>query len=160
MCRRCKYEYPYSSPAIPNLYPRPTVPKILAGLHYETPWTRDAAINAWNGASLIVPEVSRDTLGSLIEPGDISGFYIGGQYWDAMIWTTGAWNHYLYTGDKEFLVLALAATTDSLVRFEGEEFDEKTGLFRGPGWSDGVAGYPDAYADAGGSAEHPRLAET
>ena len=29
---------------------------ILAGLHYDTPWTRDAAINAWNGGSLMVPE--------------------------------------------------------------------------------------------------------
>ena len=68
-----------------------------------------------------------------------------------MIWTTGAWNHYLYTGDKDFLTLALEATKYSLVRFEQEEFDDKTGLFRGPGWSDGVAGYPDEYADAGGS---------
>ena len=38
------------------------MPVILAGLHYDTPWTRDAAINAWNGGSLILPEVSRNTL--------------------------------------------------------------------------------------------------
>jgi len=124
---------------------------ILAGLHYDTPWTRDAAINAWNGASLIMPEVSRDTLFSILDAPSISGLFISGQYWDAMIWTTGAWDHYLYTGDKDFLVTALEATKYSLVHFEQEEFDEKTGLFRGPGWSDGVAGYPDAYADAGGS---------
>ncbi len=134
-----------------GVFSPPKKPLILAGLQYDTPWTRDAAINAWNGASLIVPEVSRDTLYSVVEPSGISGLQIGGQYWDAMIWTTGAWNHYLYTGDKEFLPGALEATHCSLARFEQQEFDEETGLFRGPGWSDGVAGYPDAYADAGGS---------
>jgi glycogen debranching enzyme len=123
---------------------------ILAGLNYDTPWTRDAAINAWNGASLIMPEVSGATLLKILDS-DSFGCKIGGQYWDAMIWTTGAWNHYLYTGHRGLLEFALDATTRSLVRFEREEFDAKTGLFRGPGWSDGVAGYPDAYADAGGS---------
>ena len=43
-----------------GLLERP-VPVILAGLHYDTPWTRDAAINAWNGASLIMPDVARNT---------------------------------------------------------------------------------------------------
>ena len=95
-----------------------------------------------------MPEVSAIRLLGLNR---VIGFRIGGQYWDAMIWTTGAWNHYLYTGDKEFLGLALEATRDSLAHFEREEFDAKTGLFRGPGWSDGVAGYPDEYANAGGS---------
>jgi glycogen debranching enzyme len=132
--------------------PHPRAPLILAGLHYDTPWTRDAAINAWNGASLIVPEVSRDTLASVLEVESHGANVIGGQYWDAMIWTTGAWNHYLYSGDKAFLTLAFEATQYSLLHFEIEEFDDENGLFRGPGWSDGVAGYPDAYADAGGSA--------
>ncbi|MCU0961974.1 MAG: hypothetical protein MUF48_17910, partial [Pirellulaceae bacterium] len=43
-----------------GLLERP-VPVILAGLDYGTPWTRDAAINAWNGASLLMPAVSRNT---------------------------------------------------------------------------------------------------
>jgi hypothetical protein len=38
------------------------VPVILAGLDYSTPWTRDASINAWNGASLIIADVCRNTL--------------------------------------------------------------------------------------------------
>jgi hypothetical protein len=129
------------------------VPAVLAGLHYDTPWTRDAAINAWNGASLIVPEACGNTLKSVLcrVDGSRDQVRIGGQYWDAIIWTTGAWSHYLYTGDKQFLGVALAATEYSLVRFECDEYDAKTGLFCGPGWSDGVAGYPDEYADAGGS---------
>ena len=32
-------------------------PVILAGKGYNTPWTRDAAINVWNGAGLLMPEV-------------------------------------------------------------------------------------------------------
>ena len=152
-----KYEYRITSPAIPNIYPSPTVPKILAGLHYGTPWTRDAAINAWNGASLIMPAVSANTLLSVLEPVDGDDpllpdrLEIGGQYWDAMIWATGAWNQYLYTGDRQVPLVAFDATSNSLERLEKEEFDAKTGLFRGPGWSDGVAGYPDEYADTGGS---------
>ncbi len=127
------------------------VPVILAGLQYDTPWTRDAAINTWNGGALILPDVSRNTLLSVLTRSD-DGIRIGGQYWDAMIWTAGAGHYYLVTGDKRFLALALEATKNSLTYFERQEFDAKTGLFRGPGWSDGVAGYPDAYGDAGGSA--------
>jgi glycogen debranching enzyme len=123
---------------------------ILAGLHYDTPWTRDAAINAWNGASLIMPDVARNTLLSVLTRVD-GGIRIGGQYWDCIVWTTGAWHHYLYTGDRQFLVTALEATKNSLAYFEQTEFDATTNLFRGPGWSDGVAGYPDEYAAAGGS---------
>lgn len=126
------------------------VPVVLAGLHYDTPWTRDAAINAWNGASLIMPDVSRNTLLSVLTRAD-GGVRIGGQYWDAIVWATGAWHHYLYTGDRQFLGTALEATKNSLAYFEQTEFDAATNLFRGPGWSDGVAGYPDEYADAGGS---------
>ena len=36
-----------------GLLERP-MPVILAGFHFDTPWTRDAAINARNGGSLIV----------------------------------------------------------------------------------------------------------
>ena len=126
------------------------VPVILAGLDYDTPWTRDASINAWNGASLIMPEVARNTLLSVLirAQGKVR---IGGQYWDCIVWATGAWHHYLYTGDKQFLALAFEATKNSLDCFEQTEFDVTDNLFRGPGWSDGVAAYPDGYADAGGS---------
>ncbi len=123
---------------------------ILAGLDYGRPWTRDASINAWNGASLIMPTVARHTLISVLQR-DQGNVRIGGQYWDAMVWATGAWHHYLCTGDKAFLSLALDATTNSLTYFEQTEFDAETGLFRGPGWSDGVAAYPGVYGDSGGS---------
>jgi glycogen debranching enzyme len=123
---------------------------IHAGLDYGRPWTRDSAINAWNGASLVVPQVARDTLLSvLVREGET--VRIGGQYWDAVVWSTGAWNHYLYTHDRSFLELALEATRNSLAYFERTEFDAQKGLFRGPGWSDGVAAYPVEFATPTGA---------
>lgn len=126
-------------------------PCILAGLEYDTPWTRDAAINVWNGAGLIFPQAALNTLLSVLErqPGKLK---IGGQYWDAIIWTTGAWAYYLYSGNREFLALALEATRNSLSYFEEDEYQSDTGLFRGPAcYGDGVAAYPDRYGQTGGS---------
>ena len=121
-------------------------PVILAGGGYDTPWTRDAAINVWNGAGLILPEVSKNTLLSVLI--DEGGVRAGGQYWDAVIWAIGAWNYWLYTGDRSFFDLAREAVVNTLVYFEGTEFDPEVGLFRGPAcYGDGVSAYPDRYAD-------------
>lgn len=124
---------------------------VLAGLEYNTPWTRDAAINTWNGAGLIFPKVTENTLKSVLK--QVNGkIRIAGQYWDAIIWTIGAWHQYLYTGDREFLNLALVATKNSLDFFETREFDAGLNLFRGPAcYGDGVAAYPDRYAQTNGS---------
>ncbi len=120
-------------------------PVILAGLDYDTPWTRDAAINVWNGLGLVWPNVARYTLLAVLEQQD--RLQIGGQYWDAMIWAVGAWAYYLYCGEREFLALALEAVRNSLARFEREEFDADLGLFRGPAaYGDGVAAYPERYS--------------
>ena len=62
---------------------------ILAGLDYSRPWTRDDSVNAWNGASLIMPEVARDTLLSVLRTAE-KQVLIGGQYWDCIVWATGA----------------------------------------------------------------------
>lgn len=126
-------------------------PVLLAGLDYDTPWTRDAAINIWNGLGLIWPGVARSTLLSVLErKGD--RVLIGGQYWDAIIWSLGAWAYYLHTGERDFLALALQAVRNSLERFEAEEFDADQGLFRGPAvYGDGVAAYPQRYSPGGTS---------
>jgi hypothetical protein len=92
-----------------------TKPVLMAGAGYDTPWTRDAAINVWNGAGLLWPEVAKNTLLSVLERKDGKAL-IGGQYWDAILWTTGAWNSYLYTGDRDFLGLALEATENTLAQ--------------------------------------------
>ena len=126
-------------------------PVLLAGLDYETPWTRDAAINVWNGLSLVWPSVARNTLMAVLDR-EQNNVYIGGQYWDAMIWAVGAWAYYLHTADRSFLSLAFEAVKNSLAYFEREEFDARLGLFRGPAvYGDGVAAYPDRYSPGGTS---------
>lgn len=126
-------------------------PVIIAGLGYVTPWTRDAAINTWNAGGMICPEICLNTLKSVLEK-VVDGYKIGGEYWDAIIWTTGAWNQYLYTGDLEFLKMAYNATINSLAYYEETEFDVEKNLFRGAAcYGDGVAAYPDIYACHGQS---------
>ena len=121
-------------------------PVMLAGLFYDTPWTRDASINTMSAGALLAPEVARHTLLSVLEWRDGQA-YIGGQYWDAIIWVRGAWSLYLTSGDVDFLRLAFAATQNSLRYFEETEFDPEDGLFCGPAcYGDGVAAYADVYA--------------
>jgi len=124
-------------------------PVIMAGLGYDRPWTRDAAINVWNGCGLINREVSKNTLISMLTE-DGYGKRIGGQYWDAIIWVTGAWNYYLYSGDKPFLEETLAISLNSLKYFEDTEYNPLSGLFRGaPSYADGISAYPDRYTAVG-----------
>ena len=58
---------------------------MIAGLDYNTPWTRDTAINIWNALSILSPEVSKNTLLAVLEEEE-GNIYIGGQYWDSIIW--------------------------------------------------------------------------
>lgn len=124
---------------------------LLAGLDYHTVWTRDNSINVWNGGGLLFPAIARNTLMSVLESRH-GKIHIGGQYWDAIIWCIGAWYYYLYTGNKEFLKLALESVRNSLECFESSEFDPVLKLFRGPAcYGDGVSAYPDRYAGTDGS---------
>ena len=97
-------------------------PVMIAGYGYTTPWTRDAAINTMNAGGLLCPEEAKNTLLSVLEErkGEI---YIGGEYWDAIIWTWGAWEYCRMTGDWEFLKTAYAATKNTLTYMETTEFD-------------------------------------
>jgi hypothetical protein len=127
-----------------------SAPCFMAGLGYSTPWTRDAAINTSNGGGLLFPDAARNTLRSCVLRAD-DGLRIGGQYWDAIIWATGAWDLYLYTGDRQWLTFAHEVTRNSLGYFERTEFDAEHGLFRGGAcFLDGVAGYPDRYTNPDG----------
>lgn len=127
-------------------------PVILAGLEYDSPWTRDASINCWNAGSFIVPEIARNTLlAVLADQNDSLVIQRDTQYWDAIIWCSGAWDHYLWTGDHQFLKTAYEVTKNSLQFFEQTEFNKKYNLFRGLGWSDGVSAYEGKYVNTGGS---------
>jgi glycogen debranching enzyme len=127
-----------------------------AGFDYLDPWTRDTAINIWNGAGLLYPEVTRNNLlatltksGNSIVLRDIPGSPEGNNnYWDAIIWVLGAWYYYVYTGDEEFLKIALPVIKNAFQTFEELEFNPEMGLFRGGGvYADGISAYPDAYAE-------------
>ena len=94
---------------------------MMAGMDYVTPWTRDASINTWNGAGLLFPDVTRNTLLSVLGESD-GELRITGEYWDAIIWAVGAWWQYLYTGDLDFLRIAYDSVKNSLSFFEETEF--------------------------------------
>ena len=115
---------------------------LRAGGGYTEPWTRDAAINAWQAASLLLPQVARDTLLMVCEP-DLSVVVQDDQWWDQVIWIVGAWHHVLITGDVEFLEIACRISAATLARADKRR-DPRTGLYRGPAvMQDGISGYPD-----------------
>lgn len=121
---------------------------ILAGANYDRPWTRDASINVWNAIAFLSPEVAKNTLLSVTGKNN-NGYYIAGQYWDAIIWTIGAYHYINVTGDTEFLKIAQESISNSLASYEKNEFDAQDGLFRGPAvYGDGIAAYPDKYANS------------
>ena len=128
---------------------------VRAGGGYGQPWTRDAAINSWNAASLLEPAVARDTLLSVTVPAP-EGPVVqrDNQWWDKVVWIVGTWSHYRVTGDREFLTTAYGVAGRLLRESRAERYDAGFGLFRGPSFfNDGIAGYPSppAATDGGGS---------
>ena len=101
-------------------------PCMIAGLDYNTPWTRDTAINIWNALSILSPEVSKNTLLAVLEEEE-GNIYIGGQYWDSIIWMIGAREYCRFHKDDNFYRLAFEAGRNSVHRLEEDEFDEEDG---------------------------------
>jgi glycogen debranching enzyme len=123
---------------------------IQAGGGYDQPWTRDASINSWNAASVLCPRLARNTLWAVVDR-DASGrlrVQQDEQTWDQVVWVVAAWNHYLVTGDREFLRSAYEAARNTLRIRESavsHTLDPVHGLFTGPAFfNDGVAGYSAA----------------
>ena len=114
---------------------------IHAGGTYGGEWTRDISINAWNASNLLIPEATRYSLWSVTTD---QRSYIGHQYWDQIIWVTGAYDHYLATGDQTFLTQAYKVAKNTILKLEKEVFDAQYGLFTGPSvFNDGIAGYEE-----------------
>ncbi len=119
---------------------------LAAGGDYGGEWTRDIAINSWNGVSLLRPQVAEKSLWSVT----INKDTIGHQYWDKILWAIAACNHYIVTGDKMFLVQAYECSANTMKQLEQITFDEKYGLFMGPSvFNDGIAGYPEPIYEPG-----------
>ena len=71
------------------------------------------------------------------------------EYWDHIIWVTGAFDFYQKTGDKNFLRQAYVASANTMKKLEAEEFDSKYGMFMGPSvFNDGIAGYEEPIYDS------------
>lgn len=119
---------------------------LAAGGDYGGEWTRDIAINSWNAASLLRPDVAEKSLWSVTIHKDT----IGHQYWDKIIWTIAAYNHYLINGDKVFLAKAYACSANTMKQLEQTTFDAKYGLFMGGSvFNDGIAAYPEPIFEPG-----------
>lgn len=117
---------------------------IRAGGGYETPWTRDAAVNTMNAACFLEPEVAKNTLWAVCERVDDKlCFQMDNQCWDKVIWATGAWKYYLATGDILFLKDAFETVKNSVELLEKSNFNHTYGLFTGGSFfNDGITGYP------------------
>ncbi|MFF0344705.1 glycosyl hydrolase family 65 protein [Kribbella sp. NPDC004875] len=135
----------------------PAAGMVRAGGGYEQPWTRDATINSWNATSLLAPTLAANTLWAVVEK-DAAGKLVvqqDSQQWDQVVWTVGAWHHYLVTGDLDFLRNAYQAVVTTLaVREQAAVFgyNAQYGLFTGPSFfNDGVSGFPAPTAGDGES---------
>jgi hypothetical protein len=119
---------------------------LAAGGDYGSEWTRDIAINSWNGVSLLRPQVAGRSLWSVTIDKDT----IGHQYWDKIIWAVAACNHYIVTGDGKFLAQAYICSANTMNELERMSFDSTYGLFMGPSvFNDGIAGYPEPVYEPG-----------
>lgn len=117
---------------------------LAAGGDYGAEWTRDIAINSWNGVSLLRPNVAEKSLWSVTE----NKKTVGHQYWDKIIWVIASLNHYQVNRDEEFLKQAYKCGLATIKELENAEFDRNYGLFKGPSvFNDGIAGYPEPIFD-------------
>ena len=135
-----------------GLLTRPPGTVVRAGGGYPSPqrWTRDAAVNAWNGVSLLAPAVGRNTLWSVVDQSP-NGLVVqqDNQWWDQGVWIPAAWHHYRITGDRDFLGRAFETSVNTLSTRRARDFDAAHGLFRGPGFmNDGISGCPSLPASA------------
>jgi glycogen debranching enzyme len=125
---------------------------IRAGGGYSEAWTRDASVNSWNAASLLAPELARNTLWAVVEKQANGQLIIqqDNQWWDQVVWTIAAWNHYAVTGDKAFLAKAYEAANNALIARKAKNYNANYKLFKGASFfNDGISGYPTPPADTG-----------
>ena len=150
----------YAEPAVydhADLVTYPPGAFVRAGGGYPSPqrWTRDAAVNAWNAASLIGPDVGGNTLWAVVDRRADGTLIVqqDNQWWDQIVWIVSAWNHYAITGDRDFLANAYQASVNTLAARKAQNFNAEFGLFTGPSFmNDGIAGYPSPpWEDGNGS---------
>jgi glycogen debranching enzyme len=127
---------------------------VRAGGGYSEPWTRDASINAWGVVSVLRPDVARDTLLMVCgrQPDGRRIIAQDDQWWDQIIWVIAAWQHYLVSGDREFLTESYQIGLDSLEVLNHTRFRKRYGLYAGGAFmQDGISGYPQPPNDPAGT---------
>jgi hypothetical protein len=134
-----------------NIVPgrRPGDPAVFlqAGGGYDTPWTRDSAINTWQAAAWLEPRVARDTLLMVCEP-DASAVVWDTQWWDQVIWLVGARELAVVTGDRAWARQSYRIGVATLARLDERCLDAATRLYRGPAvMADGITAYPPGLHD-------------
>jgi hypothetical protein len=119
-------------------------------------------VNTWNAASLLTPDVARNTLWSVCERlgGGTLVVQQDDQWWDQVSWVVAAWQHHLVTGDRAFLADAYQAASATLRLNRTRHHNAEYGLFEGPSFlQDGISGFPSPpYDPANGSSfvlDHP-----
>lgn len=118
---------------------------LAAGADYGGEWTRDVAINTWNGTDLFIPEVMERSLWHVTD----GRRTVGHQYWDKIIWVQGAYYHYLLTRDTNFLKEAYICSRNTMKQLETVAYDPSYGLFTGPSvFNDGISAFEDPIYDA------------
>lgn len=123
-------------------------PCLMAGEHYlDQPWTRDAAFNTWFAGAWCFPVLSRNTLLSVLIPDPAGGWQIGGQRWDAVIWSEGLRQSLACDWQAEMARCGALALRNTLRDRFAQDWDSDDGLFRGGAcFMDGISGYPDEFA--------------
>ena len=132
--------------------------RFLAGQGWAEVWTRDSSYSIDLALDLLEPDLSRNTLSSVKQ--DAPGI---GECWaqdscahfgtwpnltDAIVGATGAWALYQATGNRGFLQMAYARTTQSLARAERDAYIPATGLFGGcASFMESNSAYPLRYAN-------------
>lgn len=147
---------------VPRRTPSEPAAFLRAGGGYQEPWTRDAAINSWQAASIILPQIAHDTMLMVCEVRDgVTLLAQDDQWWDQIIWVVAAWRHFLVTGDREFLREAYGIGVRSAQILHDVRYAPAWGLYQGPAvMQDGISGFPDSVRSpdrygAAGSLDHP-----
>ena len=98
-------------------------------------WTRDVNYSALLAAAYMNPDVTRVSLMKKVWHDKIIQDTGTGGSWpistDRIVWTIGAWQLYLVTGDRAWLNTAYNIVKNSLLQDEATVYDAHTGLVRG-----------------------------
>lgn len=98
-------------------------------------WTRDVNYSALLATAYMDPDVTRVSLMKKVWHDKIIQDTGTGGSWpistDRIVWTLGAWQLYIVTGDQEWLHTAYKIVKNSLLQDEATVYDPETGMVRG-----------------------------